>query len=420
MNPAPDGCSSLEIVRYHLDRPTTWVFHPPCIILSGWCADDTLTPPDAIRVKIGEHFYPGVTKLPRPDVAAHGVGPINCGFEIRAPVRKGDATLAIDAQWKSTWRHLDTRNFVTRGRWLPAWLRWNNAEEMLAFQLPAHATHCPRALRRESFPRSSAKTRVKLTVVTPSFNQAPYLSQTIQSVLASPQTQYVVQDGGSTDGSVKIIRAYADRLYAWESIADGGQAQAILRGFAKTRGRDEDVMAWINSDDFYLPGALDYVTDYFTRNPHVDVLYGHRVLVDAESQEIGRWFLPRHDPHVLKLNDFIPQETLFWRRRAWNRCGGLDPSFRFAMDWDLLLRFQSTGATIVRLPYFLACFRAHPNQKTAAAMHSVGYREIDFIRERECQRRVTASELLANTRIRGYLRRSSFIQWLWQLGIRAP
>ena len=102
-------------------------------------------------------------------------------------------------------------------------------------------------------------------------------------------------------------------------------------------------MAWINSDDFYLPGALAFVADYFAWHPDVDVLYGHRVLVDEQSREIGRWFLPKHDPEVLRLNDFVPQETLFWRRRIWDRVGGIDPSYKFALDWDLLLRFQAAG-----------------------------------------------------------------------------
>ncbi|MFM1813546.1 MAG: Hyaluronan synthase [Pseudomonadota bacterium] len=89
------------------------------------------------------------------------------------------------------------------------------------------------------------------------------------------------------------------------------------------------------------------------------------------------------------MNDFVPQETLFWRRRIWDKVGGIDPSFRFAMDWDLLLRFQAAGAKIVRVPYFLACFRIHSAQKTSAQMHSVGQNEIDRLRERTFGRRIS-------------------------------
>ena len=179
-------------------------------------------------------------------------------------------------------------------------------------------------------------------------------------------------------------------------------------------------MAWINSDDFYLPGALRFVADYFARHPEVDVLYGHRILVDEQSREVGRWFLPRHSDEILRLNDFVPQETLFWRRRIWDRVGGIDPSFKFAMDWDLLLRFADAGARIVRVPYFLACFRLHPAQKTSAAMHHYGQAEIDRLRHRAQGREIPPAELEGDPRLLRYLRRSAFIEWLWSLGIRAP
>jgi GT2 family glycosyltransferase len=179
-------------------------------------------------------------------------------------------------------------------------------------------------------------------------------------------------------------------------------------------------MAWINSDDFYQPGALAYVADYFSRHPDVDVIYGHRIVVDEESREIARWFLPKHDAEVLRLNDFVPQETMFWRRRLWDKVSGIDPSFKFAMDWDLLLRFQAAGAKIVRVPYFLACFRVHSAQKTSAQMQSIGQLEINHLRERAQGRMIAPEELEKNSRLLRYLRRSAFIEWLWKLGIRLP
>jgi glycosyltransferase involved in cell wall biosynthesis len=232
--------------------------------------------------------------------------------------------------------------------------------------------------------------------------------------------EYVVQDGGSSDGSAALIRRHASRLAAWESRTDAGQADAIARGFAKTSGRPDDVMAWINSDDYYLLGALTFVADYFAGHPEVDVVYGHRILVDGNSAEIGRWFLPQHDSEVLRLNDFVPQETLFWRRRIWDGVGGIDTSFKFAMDWDLLLRFQAAGAKIVRVPYFLACFRVHPTQKTAAAMHSVGQHEINLLRTRANGREISPAELENDPHLLRYLRRSAFIEFLWKLGLHAP
>jgi GT2 family glycosyltransferase len=121
---------------------------------------------------------------------------------------------------------------------------------------------------------------------------------------------------------------------------------------------------------------------------------------------------------VLRLNDFVPQETLFWRRRAWDEVGGLDTSFNFAMDWDFLLRLQAAGARIVRVPYFLSCFRAHAAQKTAALMHSSGQNEITRLRERTHGRSFPAHEIENHPLLMRYLRQSALRQFLWRLGFR--
>ncbi|MDP2137668.1 MAG: glycosyltransferase family 2 protein, partial [Candidatus Didemnitutus sp.] len=266
------------------------------------------------------------------------------------------------------------------------------------------------------------ESRPQFSIVTPSFQQATFLPETMSSVLEQPGVicHYVVRDGGSTDGSAELIRKFAPRLHAWASEPDRGQADAIATGFAQTTGGPNDIMAWLNSDDFYLPGALGFVADYFAAHPEVDVLYGNRIVVDEESREIARWFLPAHDRTVLHLNDFVPQETLFWRRRIWDKVGGLDTSFKFAVDWDLLLRFSTAGARIVRVPYFLACFRSHAAQKTAAVMHSTGQREITLLRERTQGRKFPAHEIEGHPLLMRYLRRSAFLEFLWRIGLRLP
>lgn len=306
---------------------------------------------------------------------------------------------------------------------LPLWLGGGHWTELMFFQMPAYMAYPPRPVRPEKFPAlsSAVAQRPRLAIVTPSYNQAQFLGETMHSVLEQPDVtcDYVVQDGGSTDGSGGMIRQYAGRLHAHESGPDGGQASAIAAGFAKTSGGPDDLMAWINSDDFYLPGALAFVSDFFARHPEVDVVYGHRIVVDAESREIARWFLPKHDPEVLRLNDFVPQETMFWRRRIWDRVGGIDPSFQFAMDWDLLLRFQAAGAIIARVPYFLGCFRVHAAQKTTAQMQSVGQAEITRLRERTFGRAFPPQELESNPVVLRYLRRSAFIEFLGKIGLRA-
>ena len=130
-----------------------------------------------------------------------------------------------------------------------------------------------------------------ISIVTPSYNQAPFIERTLRSVLDQgyPDLQYFVQDGGSKDGTADILERHADRLAGFDCQPDGGQAQAINRGFARTDG---EIMAWLNSDDILLPGALAHVAAKFAAHPEIDVLYGHRVLIDENDCEIGRWIMP--------------------------------------------------------------------------------------------------------------------------------
>ncbi len=250
----------------------------------------------------------------------------------------------------------------------------------------------PRKVRLERFPPQEPFELPWIAMVTPSYQQASYLERTLRSVLDQnyPRLRYAVQDGGSKDGSAELIERYAARLATHESAPDGGQAAAIVRGFTKVSG---DIMAWLNADDLLMPGALAFVGHYFATHPEVDVIYGHRVVIDERDREIGRWALPPHDPEFLRWCDYVPQETLFWRRSAWERCGGLDVNFQFALDWDFLLRLQDTGARVERVPYFLGMFRIHAEQKTSAAYTETGFPEISAIRRRIHGDHYTRAEL---------------------------
>ncbi|MDX2187148.1 MAG: glycosyltransferase family 9 protein [Opitutaceae bacterium] len=223
-------------------------------------------------------------------------------------------------------------------------------------------------------------------IVTPSYGQAAFLESTILSVLnqSYPKLKYVVQDGGSKDASTEIIARYASQLHHWASEPDKGQADAIRKGFGHLEGTlgSDDLMAWLNSDDFLAPRSLRYVAEYFARHPDVDVVYGHRIIINEKDEEVGRWIMPRHDYATLEWIDYVPQETLFWRKRIWDRVGGIDPTFQFALDWDLLARFQLAKARIVRLPYALGCFRVHPDQKTSQHIHTIGSEEMIRVRRR--------------------------------------
>lgn len=255
----------------------------------------------------------------------------------------------------------------------------------------------------------------KFTLVTPSYQQAPYLEHTLRSVLDQdyPNLEYFVLDGGSKDGSVDIIRNHEPRLAGWDSRPDGGQAAAVREGLSRGTG---EIMGWLNSDDVIFPGTLAYVADYFAQHPDVDVVYGHRIVIDRQGYETARWVLPPHDPEFLLWADFIPQECTFWRRRIYEAVGGMDPTFQFALDWDLFLRFQRAGAKIVRLPYFLGGFRIHPDQKNAVTIRSDGHREMMRIRR----------EALGDLFQRGGLeKRMNWFQTkavlttiLWRMGLR--
>jgi glycosyltransferase involved in cell wall biosynthesis len=268
----------------------------------------------------------------------------------------------------------------------------------------------PRRYRRL---RSLRRTPV-VSIVTPSFNQPEFVEATIRSVLEQryPALEYIVQDGGSSAETLATIEGYRDRLFYWESRPDGGQAHALNLGFGRSSG---EIMAYLNSDDLLLPGALHYVVHYLNRHPEVDVVYGQRVLIDANDFEINRWVLPPHDDAIVPWVDFIPQETLFWRRRIWERVGGrFDEALHFAIDWDLILRFREVGARFVRLPRFLGAFRVHPAQKTMAEA-GTGQEEVERLRRRYLGRDVDSREILDY--IRPYLRRHIVCQKLYRAGL---
>src|SRR5258708_40076854 len=128
-------------------------------------------------------------------------------------------------------------------------------------------------------------------------------------------------------------------------------------------------MACLNSDDTYLPGTLGYVANFFMARPDIDIVYGHRVFVDRDGLEVGRAVLPAHHGKTLRYADYIPQETMFWRRRVWQALKAIDENFHYALDWDFILRAQAAGFKFARLPRFLASFPIPAPHKTAPTHH---------------------------------------------------
>lgn len=255
----------------------------------------------------------------------------------------------------------------------------------VTFPLMGLCHHQPEELvssRHHPPPRLQLSGLPVISIVTPSYNQGNMLERTIRSVLDQnyPLLQYVIQDGGSSDHSVEIIRRYQHRLHSWESRPDEGQAHALQLGFARTDG---EVMGWLNSDDVLLPGSLWEIARFFQKQRQTDVLYGHRVIIDENDHRIGRWILPRNTHKYLPYADYLAQESVYWRRQIWDRVDGIDRSFQFAMDWDLFLRFWRAGARFQRLPRSIGAFRVHETQKTSSAINDLGVREMNRIRQRE-------------------------------------
>jgi glycosyltransferase involved in cell wall biosynthesis len=226
-----------------------------------------------------------------------------------------------------------------------------------------------------------AHTPPSISLVTCSYQQGRYLEQTLRSVLDQgyPRLEYIVIDGGSSDGSVGILRRYAPALAHWVSEPDRGQTDALTKGFARATG---EVCGWLCSDDLLLPGALQAVGEFFASHPQVMAAYGDALWVDGA----GRYLRPKKEMRfsrfvMLHDHNYVPQPAMFWRRALYEAVGGLDATFDLAMDADLWERF-STRTRIARIPRYLACMRFYPEQKTRARQ-SEGRREDGALRARD-------------------------------------
>lgn len=221
----------------------------------------------------------------------------------------------------------------------------------------------------------------KISVITPSYNQGRYIEETIRSVLLQdyPNLEYIVIDGGSTDDSPGIIKRYAPWLAYWVSEADKGQSQAINKGMEKATG---DWVAWLNTDDIYLPGALWQVAATILQAPEpLSWVVGATIHTDSELREVDEfkphlYTAPGRDMSYAPMGwlDFVctkrsgialPQPSSFWRRDAVMRAGGINESMRYAMDHELYGRLAYHAFRPVLIEQALACFRAHEGQKTA-------------------------------------------------------
>jgi len=203
-----------------------------------------------------------------------------------------------------------------------------------------------------------------VSIITPSFNQVCYLEQTIQSVLGQnyARLEYLLVDGASTDGSLEIIHQYTDKLAWWVSEPDTGQAAAINKGLRRAQG---EYVAWLNSDDIYLPGAIERAVSVFEKDPGIGLVFGDVLAIDQNGQTTNRlrygdWSLPE-----LMAFRVIGQPSVFMRRSVLEQAGFLDASYHYLLDHQLWLRMAQL-AQIHHIPAMVSAARFHPESKNVA------------------------------------------------------
>jgi GT2 family glycosyltransferase len=207
----------------------------------------------------------------------------------------------------------------------------------------------------------------RITVVTPSFNQAAYLEETVRSVLLQgyPNLEYIVMDGGSTDGSVEIIEKYSPWIAYWQSCPDGGQASAINAGWRRAGG---ELLTWLNSDDILMPRSLEAAACVLlAREAPAEMVYGDVILIDETSAHIRvrkAQHFHTYDVLVRAVNP-APQPGFLMRRSVFERVGPLDEALHFAMDFDYWVRMALEGVRPRYIRQSLAGFRQHPASKTS-------------------------------------------------------
>ena len=226
--------------------------------------------------------------------------------------------------------------------------------------------------------QTAGKAEPLVSIVTPAFQAHRFIEQTILSVLTQDYSnvEYIVMDGGSSDGTVEILDRYRDRL-TYVSAQDGGAPNAINRGFARSRG---EIFAWLNADDLYLPGAIRTAVRRLTSSTDVDVVYGEGIWIDEGGRTLGRYpTLSPYRPESFQQECGICQPAAFLRRQAFQRVGMLQPDLHLTFDYDLWIRLSRT-CRFEAIPEALAASRMHRDNKSLGSRRKVFNENIDLLR----------------------------------------
>jgi glycosyltransferase involved in cell wall biosynthesis len=223
----------------------------------------------------------------------------------------------------------------------------------------------------------------KISIVVPTFQQGRFIERTLASIVSQEyeNLEIIVMDGGSTDETLEIVDRYRSHIAVFVSEKDGGQSDAIRKGFQRATG---EFVTWLNSDDTYVPGALNAVGRYLARHPRCRFVYGDRDVIDEFDAVIARRRQPDFSMGVmLYCHMTVAQMSAFWSRDLYEEVGGLDPSFRFCMDYDLFIRMARKSPP-ARLPIVLANFRIHGESKTSN-LEDVRLAENQIIQDKYCR-----------------------------------
>ncbi len=202
-----------------------------------------------------------------------------------------------------------------------------------------------------------------VTIVTPSYNQGPFIRATIESVLSQDyqSIEYIIMDGGSTDETASVVKDYSSRV-TWISEPDRGQSHAINKGFRMAKG---SIVSWLNSDDRILPGAVRHAVSGFAANPRCGAVYGEGYLMDRAGNLTGKF--PCTEPldlwKLVYLSDYILQQTVYFRRTALEESGYLREDLHYAMDWEILIRLAKRYG-LHYIPEYMGCLREYPEAKS--------------------------------------------------------